>query len=499
MGYAEPYIEASTIEPYHGNLPRIGRNRPCPCGSGKKYKRCCLERNLADSRRHNVSVLPAWLLNSRRKLHLFEKYACNVYGLPQLLGSFSDTRRDPDVPTFDVVNSLFHAALLRIPSINALEGDLKEADFQQLVGRKPTQDEKLFSADVVGNVLDKLEQDGVRRALEQIIGKAERNKVFRQGSYGALRCVAIDGWEPFCSFHRHCPYCLVRKVKVTRKSGEPEEVDQYYHRYVVALLVDPLIDVVVAIEPVRNQQALKELGLPADTAEGELTAALRLMDCLHDTYGSFIDAFILDGLYPNGPVLTKVTNYGYGAFIVLRKQDNEPLKEALDLWHNQAPCLQINDSEKKEHIDFWDVDEIETLDTYRGKIRVVRAIVTKHTGKTRTWCLAIVGKQARKVSLPTALKITRARWHIENTAFNQWIKYWNLNHVFRHTANALMAVLLLWSLVFNLLQLFVYRRLKRPRRPPDPTDTIRHIVEVMLRDVATLPEPIPWTALLDTS
>jgi hypothetical protein len=31
-------------------------------------------------------------------------------------------------------------------------------------------------------------------------------------------------------------------------------------------------------------------------------------------------------------------------------------------------------------------------------------------------------------------------------------------------------------------------------------DTIRHIVEVMLRDVATLPEAIPWaTLLLNTS
>ena len=50
-------------------------------------------------------------------------------------------------------------------------------------------------------------------------------------------------------------------------------------------------------------------------------------------------------------------------------------------------------------------------------------------------------------------------------------------------------------LAFNLLQLFVYRRLKRPRRPKDPTDTIRHIVEVMLREVATLPAPIPWALL----
>jgi hypothetical protein len=24
------------------SLPRVGRNDPCPCGSGKKYKKCCL-------------------------------------------------------------------------------------------------------------------------------------------------------------------------------------------------------------------------------------------------------------------------------------------------------------------------------------------------------------------------------------------------------------------------------------------------------------------------
>jgi hypothetical protein len=60
----------------------------------------------------------------------------------------------------------------------------------------------------------------------------------------------------------------------------------------------------------------------------------------------------------------------------------------------------------------------------------------------------------------------------------------------------LSAVLLLWILAFNLLQLFIYRRLGRSRRPKDPTDTIRNLVEVMLREVGTLPAPIPWTALL---
>ena len=110
-----------------------------------------------------------------------------------------------------------------------------------------------------------------------------------------------------------------------------------------------------------------------------------------------------------------------------------------------------------------------------------------------------MGKRARKVGLRTALKIVRARWHIEDTGFNQWVQHWNLSHVYRHTANALMAILLIWMLVFNILQLFIYRRLKRPRVPADPCDTIRHIVEVMLRDLASIPEPIPWVELADTS
>jgi len=30
------------FEPVRRSEARIGRNDPCPCGSGKKYKKCCL-------------------------------------------------------------------------------------------------------------------------------------------------------------------------------------------------------------------------------------------------------------------------------------------------------------------------------------------------------------------------------------------------------------------------------------------------------------------------
>ncbi len=32
--------EATAVEPIHNRQPKVGRNDPCPCGSGKKYKKC---------------------------------------------------------------------------------------------------------------------------------------------------------------------------------------------------------------------------------------------------------------------------------------------------------------------------------------------------------------------------------------------------------------------------------------------------------------------------
>jgi len=66
------------------------------------------------------------------------------------------------------------------------------------------------------------------------------------------------------------------------------------------MLLGPVIDVVLGIEPVRNEEARRDIDSQHVGHEGELTAARRLIDSLHDTYGGFIDAFVLDALYANG-------------------------------------------------------------------------------------------------------------------------------------------------------------------------------------------------------
>lgn len=38
-------------------MSTVGRNDPCPCGSGKKYKRCCLGQSVEDTRRsRNLTI-----------------------------------------------------------------------------------------------------------------------------------------------------------------------------------------------------------------------------------------------------------------------------------------------------------------------------------------------------------------------------------------------------------------------------------------------------------
>lgn len=38
-------------------MAKTGRNEPCPCGSGKKYKNCCLAKD--EARSHDEQVEPA--------------------------------------------------------------------------------------------------------------------------------------------------------------------------------------------------------------------------------------------------------------------------------------------------------------------------------------------------------------------------------------------------------------------------------------------------------
>jgi hypothetical protein len=427
----------------------------------------------------------------RGRLRQFFAYARRVFGLVQLLDGVRDRRRRPQVATAVVARIVFLVGLLRIRSFNALDPKLGEAAMQRALGALKV-DGKVCSVDTLSYSLKRMDVDTARATVVATIKKAERNKVFREGWCGAMRFVAIDGWEPFCSRSRHCPACLTRQVK-TGKEGKTI-VTEYYHAFVVALLLDQRLELVLDMEPIRSSDVRKEAGDGnAHGHEGELTAAKRLVTRLRTTYGRWIDVLVVDALYPNGPFFTTAKNAGYGVIAVAKKNSDEPLKEALSLWNNEEPKV-VFDEKKKERIELWDCPDIETLSTYRGPIRVVRAIVHKQAANTtHTWCFAVTGV-ATRLSARQVIQVGRARWHLENTGFYQWSQYWRFAHVFTHNAQALPALFWIFFLAFNLLQLFLYRQLCSYGRDrgKDVTRTIWRVIDEMVGELERLDRPLSW-------
>jgi hypothetical protein len=423
-------------------------------------------------------------------------YGCKVFGLGSGLGRVGDTRRAPRTSAALVAAAVFYTGLLRIRSFNALEPRLGEKPFLRLVGAAPER-RRLCSVDTVGRALCRMDLVSVRAILVGMLHKAERNKVFREGWHGALRHVAIDGWEPFCSRHRHCPECLVRRVKIKAKDGKTMGVElEYYHRYAVALLIDERFDLVVDIEPVLPKDlrplVVKGKGPTARLVkvsldEGELTAGTRLIRRVKQTFG-WIDVVVGDALYANGPFLNTLDSLGLGAVIIARRDNDEPLREALHLWAGQAPHKVVEDEKAHEHIALWDCRDLDTLTSYQGKIRCVRGCISKlkrPQDAPSTWCMFVTGK-ATRLSPEKVLAVARARWHIENTAFHQWTTRWRLGHVFRHHPVALRSLFWLFLAAFDLLTLFQYLQLRSYGRDcgKNVTRTISRLVDEMLDELA---------------
>ena len=429
-------------------------------------------------------------------------YGRKVFDLGSRLGRVVDARRAPRTAAGLVAAAVFYTGLLRIRSFNALEPRLRERPFLRLVGAAPER-LCLCSVDTLARSLSQMGLDSVRAVLIEMVQKAERNKVFREGWHGALRYVAIDGSEPFCSRHRHCPECLVRRVSVKDKDGTIKKVPEYYHRYAVALLIDERFDLVLDIEPVLPKDlrplVVKGKGPTArlvKTAldEGELTAATRLVKRVRQTF-HWIDVVVGDALYANGPFLTTLDSLGLGAVIIARKETDEPLREALHLWKGQAPYKMVEDDKAHERIALWDCRDLETLSTYEGKIRCVRGCVSRLRHPEQppsTWCMLVTGK-ATRLAPEKVLAIARARWHIENTGFHQWTTCWRLGHVFRHHPDALRSLFWLFLAAYDLLTLFQYLQLRSYGRDcgKNVTRTISRLVDEM-RDELARWETLVW-------
>jgi hypothetical protein len=416
-------------------------------------------------------------------------YGRKVFDLRRHLDRVEDSRRKPRTDASSIATAVFFTGLLRIPSFNALEPRLSERSFLRLLG-KPEKVASLCSADTLGRSLRAMSLEPIQDVFVSMVKQAERNKVFREGWHGALRYFAIDGWEPISSFNRHCSSCLTRQVTKAVINGEKTTITQYYHAYVVALLLDDRFNVVLGFEPLLPKDVEGCQAKPESEHEGELPAALRLVRRVAETF-PWLDVVVADALYANGPLLTLAKDLGLGAVLIAKKEGDEPLKGALRIWGNTPPKKVIIDEEKEERLELWETPKLETLSSYDGELRVVRGYVyglKNPEAKRHTWCALVTGPPMRLPS-EKIIAIARRRWQIENV-FHQWTTCWYFDHVFVFDGHAIQALFGLFFAAFNLLTFFLYLQLKTYGRDrgKDVTQTISRFINQCQDDLPRLTE-----------
>jgi hypothetical protein len=424
------------------------------------------------------------------RLRQLVAYGRKVFDLRQHLRRVKDSRRKPKTEASSVATAVFFTGLLRIRSFNALEPRLSERSFLRLLGQGEDV-ESLCSADTLGRSLRAMSFESVRAMYVGMVSQAERNKVFREGWHGVLRYFAIDGWEPISSFKQHCGCCLERQV-TKEVRGKKVQLTQYYHAYVVALFLDDRFNVVLDFEPLLPKDVAGCEAKPESKHEGELPAALRLMRRVKASFG-WLDVVVADALYANGPFLTVAKKLKLGAVLIAKKEGEQPLKGAYRIWGQSPPQKVIIDREKHERLELWDTPRLETLDSYDGEFRVVRAHVyglNKPEQERHTWCALVTGS-ALRLTPEQIIAVARRRWQIENT-FHQWTTHWYFDHVFVLDGHAIRTLFGLFFAAYNLLTFFLYLQLKSYGRDrgKDVTKTISRFIDECRDDLPLLSEPI---------
>jgi len=288
-----------------------------------------------------------------------------------------------------------------------------------------------------------------------IIDKATENKVLRGNTINGLRVAAVDGVELFSSKVKCCESCLTREVK-----GE----DEYFHKAVVCMTVgcDPHIALGVEMLGPKNDGSGKD--------EGEMTGVKRLLTNLHKRHYHFADVIVADALYMNAPFLNLVKGIGIEAVVRAKDERLNIVKDALGMFKKRKADSEFLDIQKiKRRVLVWDDDNFQ-MDGSKHNIRFLRFVEYWTTPKGKemsreAWCITTLGKE---INAHTVWLIMRKRWHIENNGFRMLKTHFHADHNYVHGKGANEKILLFILMAFNLMELFLFRRLRNFREMKIP-------------------------------
>jgi hypothetical protein len=378
----------------------------------------------------------------KKLLKRFFKYTKKVYRMQEKINAILDPRNDARIPISSVCFTLFLAFCFRIESFNQLNGWVRKGYVKKLVPRGT----RIPYIDTIRRVLTGLDVSSFIDIHRSIIHKARKNHVFRKTTINGLSVVAIDGVELFCSKEKSCEECLTR----TTKDGKTE----FYHQAVVCMGVGAHPRICLGMEMLHP----KKDGSEED--EGELTGAKRLVENLCQSFRHFADVIAVDALYMNQPFLSLVLSRGIDVVVRMKDERLLIMKDARGLFENREPNYiweeKMGNQTKQvevwqDRFSFGDLDH--PLSVYRFRETIKNA--KKEDESKEIWVATSLDRNSEE-DAKMIRRIIHKRWDIENCAFHQLKTYWNINHCFVHQPNAIVAILWLILIVFNLFHIFIF-------------------------------------------
>jgi len=375
------------------------------------------------------------------------RYMKNVYNIENGINKLSDGRVNPTYDTAKVVTLVLFGFLLRVKSFNELNLMIKNNEFNKLFSRGT----RLPLIDAIRDTLKVIDIKGLKEINKSIIKKALENKVFENGTIDGLTVAAIDGTKFFGSNKKSCPECLKNKAHC-------------FHSGAVMSIVGDGPKLVIDFENYKPGQD------SVSKNEGEQNVAKRLLTDVVSVHKKLIDVVVYDALACNSVWINHCIEHGVDAIVRTKNNNNKSIREVKKKV-NKSETVEVWTEEKGfEKIEVY--ESTFTMDKVLEPLRFVKYVM-KYPNKKRSQIMIIT--TCMNVDLKTLFKIIRARWEIENSIFNNLKKEYGLEHCFVHGDKAVEAVLYLIFIASNIMQLFLFRRMRKQ------FSTQREIVRLLLK------------------
>ena len=375
------------------------------------------------------------------------RYSNKIFNLFGLIASITDGRLKPQIPTVKIVAAIIIMHFTNQGSLNNLSQEIAYKNFKA----------DIPSVSTIARTADTMDLEEIRGVGIEIYREARKKKML-EPCHGMWVGV-VDGHEQIASPYCKCPYCKSRTV--TRKDGVKDI--QYYHEFTAFILAGPKISFILDIEPI----------LPG---EGEISSSYRLLSRVCKNYPKAFKIVIGDGLYLKETVFNLLEKHHKYTIAVLKEERRQLFEEANRLSLLSEPKEY---RQKKTYYRVWDHSISGCWDGYGKGVRV---IVSEEATPSRVhskdgknfenrlnranwmWVTNLPCPESEYlVNLKNTVSICHSRWQIENQCFNETVNTWNADHIYRHSANAIIVFLLLLFTCVNIFNIFRIRNIKDKR------------------------------------